>query len=254
MCLIAFSWRQFPDSPLVFVGNRDEFHDRPTAPADWWDAPPGILAGRDLRAGGTWLGLGRQGRFAVVTNFREPNGESGRHSRGRLVTDFLSGMDTADYLAALAREAADYAGFNLIYFDGQDLGYFSNRGLQRRSLEPGLYALSNHFLDTPWPKVTRLKQTLARQLAGAWDPDALAWTLADRRQAPDEELPDTGIGHEWEKRLSSAFIVSPAYGTRCTTVIRLDGQGSYHFLERSFDPQGRACDNRVYRFHPDNPA
>lgn len=252
MCLIAFSWRQFPDTPLVFVGNRDEFHDRPTAAADWWEDSPGILAGRDLKAGGTWLGLGRQGRFAVVTNFREPDGESGRHSRGRLVTDFLSGLDTDAYLATLERDAADYAGFNLIYYDGQNLGYFSNRGLQRRCLEPGLYALSNHFLDTPWPKVTRLKQALSRQLAKPWDPDSLAETLADRRQAPDEELPDTGIGYDWEKRLSSAFIVSPAYGTRCTTVVRLDNSGRYHFLERSFDPAGEVCENREFQFQADS--
>jgi uncharacterized protein with NRDE domain len=217
MCLITFAWRTLPESPLVFIGNRDEFHRRPSAPAHWWENPAGILAGRDLQANGTWLGLNRQGRFAVVTNFRE----------------------------------GDYAGFNLIFYDGETLGYFSNRGMHRRSLEPGLYALSNNFLDTPWPKVTRLKQALNNQLKLRWSDEAMLELMHDRQAAAEEDLPDTGIGKQWERMLSPAFIVSEEYGTRCTSLIRQDQHGRFSFTERSFDRDGLPSTTRQFNFLPE---
>lgn len=250
MCLITIAWRTLPEAPLVFIGNRDEFHQRPSAGAHWWEESPGILAGRDLQAGGTWLGLSRQGRFAVVTNFREGGSEPARRSRGELVTRFLEGMDIDEHWNSLHEQADDYAGFNLIFYDGDSLGYFSNRGMHRRSLEPGLYALSNHFLDTPWPKVTRLKQALTEQLQMRWDDDAMLELLHHREPAPDEDLPDTGIGKEWERMLSPAFIVSEEYGTRCTSLIRQDRHGEFSFTERSFGPDGLPTATNKFNFKP----
>ena len=254
MCLIAIAWRYLPDSPLVFIGNRDEFHRRPAAPAHWWEDQSEILAGRDLQAGGTWLGLSRQGRFAVVTNFREGGAEQGRRSRGDLVTRFLQGMDGAAHWKVLEEQADDYAGFNLIFFDGETLGYFSNRGMHRLNLEPGLYVLSNHFLDTPWPKVTRLKHALAAQLPLRWDPEAILALLGNRSPAPDEDLPDTGIGRDWEKLLSPAFIVSKEYGTRCSSLIRMDQHGDFSFIERSFGTDGASTGTREFDFSPHTPG
>lgn len=251
MCLITFAWRTMPESPLVFIGNRDEFHRRPCAPAHWWDTPGDILAGRDLQADGTWLGLNRQGRFAVVTNFREGGSEPSKRSRGELVTRFLEGMDSDAHWSALHEQADDYAGFNLIFYDGDSLGYFSNRGMHRRSLEPGLYALSNHFLDTPWPKVTRLKQALTEQLQCRWNDEAMLALMHDRQAADDKDLPDTGIGRQWERMLSPAFIVSEEYGTRCTSLVRLDQHGEFSFIERSFGPDGLATGTRKFNFFPE---
>lgn len=250
MCLITFAWRTLPESPLVFIGNRDEFHQRPSAPAHWWTTQPGILAGKDLQAGGTWLGLSKQGRFAVVTNFREGGSEPVEQSRGRLVTRFLEGMDSDAHWNALHEQAEEYAGFNLIFFDGDTLGYFSNRGIHRRSLEPGLYALSNNFLDTPWPKVTRVKQALNDQLQVAWDSESLLGLMRHREPAADEDLPDTGIGRAWERMLSPAFIVSEEYGTRCTSLVRMDRDGKFSFIERSFGTDGEATTTREFSFAP----
>jgi uncharacterized protein with NRDE domain len=254
MCLIAIAWRIVPESPLIFIGNRDEFHQRPAAPATWWDSPPGILAGRDLKAGGTWLGLNRQGHFAVVTNFREGGNEPATRSRGELVTRFLEGMDGDAHWSLLHDQAQDYAGYNLVFYDGDTLGYFSNRGMHRRSLEPGLYALSNHFLDTPWPKVTRLKQALNAQLKLRWDSEAMLELMGHRKPASDEDLPDTGIGKHWERILSPAFIVSEEYGTRCTSLIRQNSEGRFSFTERSFAPSGDPGVTREYEFQPQQRA
>ena len=254
MCLITFAWRTLPESPLVFIGNRDEFHKRPSAPAHWWDNPAGILAGKDLQANGTWLGLNRQGRVAVVTNFREGGSEPAKRSRGELVTRFLEGMDSDAHWNSLHEQAADYAGFNLIFYDGETLGYFSNRGMHRRSLEPGVYALSNNFLDTPWPKVTRLKQALNDQLQLRWSDEAMLELMHDRQPADDEDLPDTGIGKQWERMLSPAFIVSEEYGTRCTSLIRQDQNGEFSFTERSFGRDGLPTTTQQFTFLPKQDA
>jgi uncharacterized protein with NRDE domain len=241
VCLLVFAWRVHPQLPLIVAGNRDEFHDRPTAAAGWWSDRDGVLAGRDLQAGGSWLGVSRDGRIAVVTNYREPErGTSGPRSRGELVVDFLTSITSAgQWMEALGRRKAEYAGFNLIVGDRDGLHYLTNRGEDRRDLEPGLYGLSNHRLDTPWPKVRAAKEGLRRRIEGGdLTSDSLFALLADRRPAPDAELPKTGVPADWERLLSSAFIVSPRYGTRAGTVVLGRGDGAVVFEERRFAADG----------------
>ncbi len=239
MCLILFSWRQRADYPLLLAANRDEFYARPTAPAAFWSETPQVLAGRDLVGGGTWLGVTRGGRLAAVTNYRDPDERrSGAPSRGLLVRDFLcANAPVTEYLRALDRRAGEYSGFNLLLGDGRQLGYFASRTGQGRLLPPGLYGLSNHLLDTPWPKVTAGKTALAQLVAApAIDPLALFDLLADTVRPPDCQLPDTGIGRDWERLLSSRFIAGPTYGTRSSTVVLFDGESSVLFCERTFAP------------------
>ena len=241
MCLLAFAWRVHPGFPLVLVGNRDEFHDRPAEPAHWWPAPDGILAGRDLQAGGSWLGLSRGGRFAVVTNYREPGVvTSGRRSRGELVVDFLSSSATAEeWMDELAEDQDGYGGFNLVIGEGDQLHYLTNRGEGHRFLEPGIYGLSNHNLDTPWPKVTAARERLRGLLDEDRPPvESLFSILEDRTRPNDHELPETGVPLEWERLLSSAFVVDPRYGTRASTVVMAGADGEIALVERRFGVDG----------------
>ncbi len=243
MCLILFAYR--PDAPqtLIVAANRDEFYQRPTAPMSRWPTPPGILAGRDLQAGGTWLGVGNDGRFAALTNVRGP-GETreGAPSRGLLVSDFLSGDHGArEYLDDLRERAHEYSGFNLLVRDPSGLFYLSNRGASEPLLVPaGVHGLSNHLLDTPWPKVERGRRLLHELLsAGAEpEPDQLLDLLSDCALPGDEELPDTGVGIELERRLAPMFIQSPAYGTRSSTALILDSQGHGLIAERTHATPG----------------
>jgi uncharacterized protein with NRDE domain len=253
MCLLVLAWRSHPDFRLVLAGNRDEFHDRPAAAADWWADAPGVLAGRDLQAGGTWLGVARDGRWAVVTNYREPLVEeddptdAAAASRGALVADYLRGSGTP---AEHAREIAlgAYRGFNLLLGDRDSLVYVSNRGRGQEALPPGVYGLSNHLLDTPWPKLARTRARFRALLAGKPEPQALLAMLADAAPAADGELPDTGVGTEWERLLSAPFIVSAAYGTRCSTALRLREDGEMEFMERRFDRGGASVGESVFRY------
>lgn len=240
MCLIAFAHRAHPAYPLVVAANRDELHARPSAPAAWWPDAPGVLAGRDLRAGGTWMGITRTGRFAAVTNYREWPPEAGELSRGALVAGFLAGeLAPAEYAARVDAEGARYAGFNLLLGDGDTLVYLSNRAPGPRTLAPGVYALSNHLLDTPWPKVRRARRAMDDALAAAggdaWD-GALWEMLADRVVAADDDLPATGVGAERERLLSPPFIAGDEYGTRSSTVLTVDSRGEVRFVERSVVP------------------
>lgn len=281
MCLILLAWQVHPDHPLVVAANRDEFFERPTAPADFWPAHPGtgaqVLAGRDLQAGGTWLGIARNGRnrrFAALTNYREVRASTdrkpaARRSRGRLVSDFLQGSDSAPgYLAAVAARAEDYEAFNLLC--GQlgehegDLGslwYYSNRdtagsdgqpsGRQAaQALAPGIYGLSNHLLDAPWPKVIEGKSALARALDSLPEKTALFELLRNNKTYADEELPRTGISLEWERALSAAFIRSaqlPHYGTRSSTVLLCDRQQNIDFAEQTYQAEDIAAVASRYR-------
>lgn len=237
MCLIALAWQVHPDYPLVVAANRDEFHARATEPARFWPEAPTLLAGRDLAAGGTWMGVTRQGRFAALTNFREPGAAKGQLSRGLLVSEYLqSELAPLAFAEAVMARAERYSGFNLLLADGRELVVVSNRGTAPRRLSPGVYALSNHLLDTPWPKVERARRDLqAAMAAPALDP--LLHLLADDAAAPDEELPDTGVGPAMERLLSPPFIRSPAYGTRASTVL-LAGRDRIRFVEQSFGPEG----------------
>jgi uncharacterized protein with NRDE domain len=240
MCLILIVWRAHPEYPCVIAANRDESHERAAAPAQWWSDPPHILAGRDLAAGGTWLGMTRTGRFAALTNYRDP--QQPRRlgpSRGTLVTNILESSDSvAEGLKYLRRVGAQYNGFNLIFSDGERLGIFESARGEGRELDPGIYGLSNHLLDTPWPKVQKAKSRLQSALSGMADATAVLELLRDDLPAPDEQLPRTGLSLEWERLLSSAFVRAPDYGTRCSTVVRIDLKGTACFDEWSWDPSG----------------
>lgn len=236
MCVIYFAYETHPDHPLILLANRDEFYDRPTAAAAYWEDFPEIYAGRDLVAGGTWLGITRGGRFAAVTNFRDPSAPKGNRSRGDLVAEFLKIDESpAKYLGGVEQRALQYSGFNLIVGDlgaGGGLFYFSNRGTEIRRLEPGVYGLSNHLLDTPWPKVVRGKERFEKLLTSPVDIERLFALLRDESLADDADLPDTGIGYEKEKALSAIFIRTPIYGTRCSNVVTFDRSGAGKLLER----------------------
>lgn len=250
MCIIALSYRQHPDYPLLLAANRDEFFHRPTAKADWWPDHPDILGGRDLQAGGSWLGVSRNGRVAALTNFRNPAANiEGAPSRGKLVSHFLQGDTSAiAYATQLAPELAAYNGFNLLLFDGQQLAYVSSTESRIEVLPPGLFVVSNHVLDTPWPKVEKLKQGLTQHLAEQQlDEAALFGLLADRETPPDACLPDTGIGLEWERRLASIFVAAPGYGTRASTLLRL-GKHQIDLVERSFASDAGIGETRRYQF------
>ncbi len=250
MCLILVAWRAHPDYPLVVAANRDEFFARPAAEAGWWPDAPSVFAGRDLEAGGTWLGLDRDGRFAGLTNFRDPQrNRDGTPSRGALVADFLRGREsTAEALARLQFEGPRYNAFNLLVSDGDSLGIYESASGSARLLEPGLHALSNHLLDTPWPKVTAGKSRLARALRALPDDTPLCELLRDDRPAPDAELPRTGVSLAWERMLSSAFIRAPGYGTRCSTVVTRDRHGWTRVTESSWDAVGVETGRVVERF------
>ena len=243
MCLILVARDVHPDYALVVAANRDEFYERPTAPAARWEDAPDVLGGRDLQAGGTWLGIDRSGRFAAVTNYRQGRREApAPRSRGLLVSEFLTTpVPASAYLDRVRRDADLYNGFNLIAGDAGELLYFSNRGGPPRALAPGIYGLSNHLLDTPWPKVAATKGAL-RVLLTRGAPElipGLFGLLADQRQAEDHRLPSTGVSLEWERLLSAAFIVSDGYGTRSSTVVLVGRDGRIVFEERTFSEGGR---------------
>jgi uncharacterized protein with NRDE domain len=242
LCLIALAWKARADLPLVVAANRDEWRERAAEPAHWWPDQPAIFAGRDLQAGGTWMGVTRGGRFAAVTNFRDPSDKrSTARSRGGLVTGFLgSSAAPREFLAALAPRAGDYNGFNLIVGDRDSLWYFGSREGEAREIAPGVHGLSNHLLDEPWPKVVRGRLAMEASLADADPAPRLFAALSDGEGAPDEALPDTGVGMLWERRLASPLITGVDYGTRCTTVLAMSADGSIAFEERT-----RAADGSV---------
>ncbi len=257
MCLIAFAWRRDAHFPLVVAANRDELHARPTAPAAFWPDCPRILAGRDLLGHGTWLGISSDGRFAALTNLRSAR-EARRDapSRGSLVRAFLGGVERpGDFLEEVARRAHRYNGFCLVAGDGMELGYYCARDAAPSILAPGIHGLSNARLDAPWPKVEGLKSGLASVLARPrWRAGDLMELLADRRQAPDEDLPDTGTGRARERVSSPAFIAGDHYGTRSSTVLRVDAGGCVEFTEQSFGPGGRTGEAVHFSFRIDAPA
>ncbi len=247
MCLIAIAWKAHPEFPLVVAANRDEWRDRPALPAHWWGDHPDLLAGRDLQAGGTWMGVTRRGRFAAVTNFRDPSERrTTALSRGTLVAEFLLGVGSPeDYLRDLAGRAPAYNGFNLLLSDRRSLLYFGSREGEVRAVEPGVHALSNHLLDEPWPKVQRARAALAASLADGDEP--LFAMLSDATPAPDEQLPDTGVGLERERWLSPILIAGPDYGTRASTVLRVRGDRA-RLEERTRDATGAVTNTASFDF------
>jgi len=242
MCLIAIAWQARADLPLVVAANRDEWRERPAEPARWWTDRPGVLAGRDLQAGGTWLGISRDGRFAAITNFRDPSDRrSTARSRGELVADFLAGdIDPGTYAGQVARRAHEYNAFNLMVGDTATLWYFGSREGPPRPVAPGVHALSNHVLDEPWPKVIRARQAMEAAIRDADPAPRLFEMLSDFTRATDEQLPRTGVALDWERRLSSALITGEDYGTRNSTVVTRGPNGEATLEEWTRDGAGEA--------------
>lgn len=252
MCLLVLAWQQHPRYRLLMAANRDEYHDRPAAPLAPWDNAPEVLAGRDLKAGGTWFAVDRRRRFGTVTNFRElRRPRRNAPSRGRLVPDFLRGdAPPREYVDALEADAPGYSGFNLLLADERELVYASNRGEGfARVLAAGIHGLSNETLDAPWPKLTRVRRRFESIVArgDAVDVAGLFAVLADREPAgTDEELPSTGLTLEWERLLSAPFVVNERYGTRCSTVLALEHSGALTISERRFDARGEPSGETEY--------
>ena len=243
MCLIACAWQAHPDFPLVVAGNRDEFFARPTAAADWW-SDADLLAGRDLKAGGTWMGVSRHGRFAALTNYRDPQSHRpDAPSRGALVGEFVtSDASPVTALERIAEDAHRYNGFNLLaaQWRGDEAGLWIVGGPVVTAVEAGVHALSNARLDTSWPKVDHAIDGLRTALSSAGDTDglvsALFTMLDDRTIADDERLPQTGIALATERALSAPFIRMPGYGTRASTVLVVERDSRATFVERRCEP------------------
>jgi len=249
MCLIVFAWRVLPGMPLIACANRDEFFDRPATPAGPWPEAPHVIAGRDLRGGGSWMGVTRAGpgdarapRFAALTNIRAPHdARPDAPTRGALVADFLKGdLDAPAYLRRIAGQADAYNGFNLVLGDANAMYWFSNRAgddpRNGQPLEPGIYGVSNGLLDAPWPKVLRTKASFASLLLQGAPEDAYFEMLADTTTAPDRRLPDTGVPLDLERQLSAVCIEMTGYGTRTSTVVRLYDAAEPELHERVLQP------------------
>lgn len=241
MCLILLSYQQHPNYRIVLAANRDEFYNRPTEGLHEWPDQPGILAGKDLEHRGTWMGITRTGRLAAITNYRNPAAIKPKSpSRGQLVAGYLeSTIPPDEYLEDVATDGYRYNGFNLIVGNQQRLFYYSNQSGKPEELPPGLFGLSNHLMNTPWPKVEQGRKAMKRALATddhVLDPEIFIELLMDQTHPPESRLPDTGVGLEMEKMLSPMFITSPSYGTRSSSILLIDTHGTVTFVERTWKP------------------
>lgn len=248
MCLIAFSYKQHPRYDLVFIANRDEFYERPTREAQFWDEQPDILAGKDLKEGGTWMGITREGRMSALTNYRDmdDNRKENAPSRGHLVLDFLAkSFPPESYLEQVDSKADEFNGFNLLVGSVDNLMYYSNETGDPVALDSGLYGLSNHLLDTPWPKTRWSKEKLSAVIQqDTVDESALFEILKNDQIAPDSELPDTGIPKELERAVSPIFIKTEKYGTRSSTVLLIHKNGNVTFEERRYKIRSTEVDEK----------
>lgn len=258
MCLIVFAWQQHREYPLLLAANRDEFHARPTAAADFWNDVPQVLAGRDLQAGGTWLGISRSGRFAAITNIRDPQARErvAARSRGDLTRNFLTGNEAPrNYLDAIASTAGDYQGFNLLVGDRDSLWYLHASAAaapKARELAPGIYGLSNAALDVPWPKVSLARRQLQDAVDGAQTPThaTLRGCLSDRSLAQADALAQQQLTGEMTRQLSAQFIVTERYGTRCTSTLRRRADGTQDFCEQRFNARGERVGSDSFELQP----
>lgn len=251
MCLLLISYNTHPEYPLIVAANRDEFYHRPTEKAHFWNENPSILAGRDKEAGGTWLGITKTGRFAAITNYRDMNAiKDNAPSRGALTLNFLAAnLSPVKYGYTLAEKADEYNGYNLMFSDMETFYYYSNQTKKLRQLEPGVYGLSNHLLDTPWPKVIKSKEAFLKVAKdNSISEEALFDILSDDREAPDEELPETGLSIEMERAVSPVFIKSDMYGTRSSTVILVNSFNEVFFIEKSLDTVSGNWNESKYNF------
>ncbi|MDO6514930.1 MULTISPECIES: NRDE family protein [unclassified Neptuniibacter] len=243
MCLIAFAYNSHPKYSLILIANRDEFYQRPSDLLSFWQDEPKVLAGRDCEKSGTWLGITTTGRFSAVTNYRDGHKTTNKslRSRGELTRNFLcTNISAQHYLQQLASEQMEFSDFNLLLGDQSGFYYASNKRTETQKLEPGLYALSNALLDTPWPKVRHVKTQLSHAIKNKnLDIESLIGIMSDQTQAAIEQLPDTGVSPEWEKILSSIFIKTSNYGTRATTVLLQEKDGTTQILEQSYGADGK---------------
>jgi len=251
MCLIFLSFNQHPDYPLIIAANRDEFYNRPAKPIDLWPEYPNVLAGKDLTGGGTWLGVTKSGHFAMLTNYRDmAHIKKNAPTRGKLVLDYLAGeFDAAKYLQALNASAGIYNGYNILLGTLDDPWYYSNQNHNLVRLGTGLYGLSNALLDSKWPKVEKGKEKFKKIIEqDSLDIEALFGFMSDKTLAPDDKLPDTGIGYEKEKLLSSMFIDFPGYGTRNTTILIKDKDDNVQIIERTYSPTDDSALQQKFEF------
>ena len=243
MCLITFSWQPETEHPLILAANRDELYSRPTLPVHYWEEDADVLGGKDLQGGGSWLAINRKGRFAAITNFREVPVIKNKLSRGKLVSDFVIGTQVAEeYIKGISIKNNDYPGFNLLLGDESGIHYYSNRNSNPIKLKPGLYGLSNHLLNTPWPKVEKSTKQLSYLLnSHNQNPniDMLMTLMHDCSTAPDSTLPDTGVGLKLERLLSSCFIKSASYGTRNISIIKINSTGKLKWAEHIYGANGK---------------
>ena len=253
MCLILLSYKQFDDFPLIVAANRDEYFERPSQVAHFWNDNPHILGGRDLKHSGSWIGISRNGRFAAVANFREPPKRiAGATSRGTLVSKYLmTDIKAEDYLKDLLDRLEQFDGFNLLVGDRDALYFLGSIEKQIRILDPGVYGISNGIFDSPWPKVIEGKDKLVKMMNISGQPDeaSLFKLLADDTIPSDGELPDTGVGLEWERKLGSIFVKADPFGTRCSTLLSIDLSGQVKFSERNFDNIGNDLGTERYSFN-----
>lgn len=252
MCLILLAVQKNPEYKLILAANRDEYYERPSEPPHFWKDVPQLLAGRDLVAGGTWLGITRSGRIAAVTNYRDPASlKPNAPSRGKVVSDFLANdLDPPSYLELIRPEKDRYNGFNLILGDRDRITWYSNRADRVTLLPPGVYGLSNHLLDTPWPKVVHAKALFEEAACSGKDfsTESVFRLLKDQTVAPDDRLPSTGVPLEWERILSPIFITSPNYGTRSSTVILINQDDHVTFMDRTFNSHPEPVSTATFEF------
>lgn len=257
MCLLAFQLQSHPKYQLVMMANRDEAYGRPAAPADFWSDHPDILAGRDLEQMGTWLGVNKQGKVAALTNYRDFSlPQTGTLSRGHIVSSYLQSEQSAQiFMEQLHTNREDYAGCNVLAGSAKEMYYYSNIEQSIQQLTHGTHGLSNAFLNTPWPKVDKTKALLAEYLeqTETIDPDVLFDMMQRAERFPTEQLPDTGVGEDLESLLSSIFIASKDYGTRCTTVLTIDSEDQVEFEERTYE-KSICTITQKFSFHIEKPA
>jgi len=248
VCLVNFHFQDYRFYKLIVVANRDEFYDRATATADFWEDYPDILGGRDLLHTGTWLGMTRGGRFAALTNYRDPNEGQRRFSRGDIVRDFLAESDApVHFIQKISNNKENYGGYNIVVGDGNHLFHYNNVLDEMNEITSGTHSLSNHTLNTPWPKVAKGKKRLSEYVQscpGEVAVNSLFDIISDQTMADDLELPETGVGLEMERLLSPMFIKIPNYGTRSSTVLLTDKENHVTFVERTFQDGEFQVENR----------
>lgn len=251
MCLIAFAYQVHEKYPLILIANRDEFYARPTEPAHQWANFPTIVAGKDLKAGGTWMAVSKGGKWGALTNYRNPDHfNPDAPTRGNLILDFLNkGSSPYDYLKEIRASGKQYNGFNLLLGDRNSVVHYSNVSNKINEIQPGIHGVSNALLDTPWSKLveakTNLKNCINQPLI---QKESLFKIMADETTAPDLELPSTGLDLEKERAVSSIFVRTSDYGTRCSSILLIDHKGKIDFTERSFDSTTKTITNEV-AFH-----